>query len=391
MACGYISSNDERLYAAVELAFGQAPAITGANRFPALKMGARQVLELPDRRDKTGTRTYPGTPAGLRKKTTFELATYLTSWTRQDMEPGYGPLFQAALGGMPVLFAGGTAAESSNARLLRFQEQHGLGEGQGVTFGGEIRFVMSIVDATTVELNAPFSVTPSDGSAIGATVSYGPATSIETVSLFDYWSPAGAVNRILCGSVVERMRVAVNGDYHEVAFSGLAKDILDTTSFVAGQGELAEFPAEPVLDAFDYTIIPGHLGQAWLGNTPDRFHTITAAEVLLENDIDLRTREFGSDMPMCVTPGQRTVTANVELFELNDAATKAMYQAARQSSPVPVMFQLGQQPGQLFGVYLKSVVPSVPEFDDSETRLKWSFSGCRAQGTGNDEIFVAFG
>ncbi len=218
-----------------------------------------------------------------------------------------------------------------------------------------------------------------------------PATDIATLSIFDYWSPEGAVNRILAGAAIARMRVKVNGDYHEFEFSGLAKDVLDSTSFVSGQGGLASFPDEPPLEAFDYTIIPGHLGQAWLGNTPDRFYTITAAELSLENDIEPRTREFGTDSPLCIAAGPRSVTLDFELFEMNDAATKALYQAARQYSPVAVMFQLGQQPGQLFGVYLKSVVPEVPEFDDSDTRLRWRFTGCRAQGTGDDEIFVAFG
>jgi hypothetical protein len=55
------------------------------------------------------------------------------------------------------------------------------------------------------------------------------------------------------------------------------------------------------------------------------------------------------------------------------------------------MFQLGQVGSQLMGIYLPSVVPVVPEFDDAETRLKWRFEDVRAQGTDNDEIVVAFG
>ena len=43
------------------------------------------------------------------------------------------------------------------------------------------------------------------------------------------------------------------------------------------------------------------------------------------------------------------------------------------------------------GVYLKSVLPEVPEYEDSEARLRWKFSGSRAQGTADDEIAVAFG
>ncbi|MGE5486598.1 MAG: hypothetical protein ACM3ZB_02110 [bacterium] len=391
MACGYISSNDERFYAGLELVYGQVPEIQSANRFPAVKLRARQVLQRPKRRDKTGTRTYVGTPANLRRRTTFGLTTYMTAWTRQDAEPGYGALFQACLGRPPLIFEGGVAGENTNAKLLRFDREHGLEEGQAVTFGGELRFAISIVDGATVELNAPFSMLPGAGAPIGPTVTYMPARDIPTVSIFDYWSPAGAVNRIINGAAMERLRIKVNGDYHEFEFSGLAKDIIDSTSFVAGQGELSAFPPEPPLDWFDYTIIPGHLGQAWLGNTPDQFHTITAAELTLENDIDVRAAEFGSDSPECIAVGPRTVTLDFDLFELNDAATKSLYQAARQSSPIAAMFQLGQQAGQLFGVYMKSVVPEVPEFDDSETRLQWRFSDARAQGTGDDELVVAFG
>ena len=55
------------------------------------------------------------------------------------------------------------------------------------------------------------------------------------------------------------------------------------------------------------------------------------------------------------------------------------------------MFQLGQVNGQLMGIYLKSLVPGVPVFDDTDTRLKWKFSEMRAQGTIDDEVVVAFG
>jgi hypothetical protein len=391
MACGYISSNDNRLYVGLELNYGQVAAIDSRNRIPAVTLTARQQLERPERRDKTGTRTYPGTPVGLRKRTSFELRTYLTGWTRQDIEPSYGPLFQAAAGAAPALFAGGIAAESGNPKLLKFAAAHNLAEGQAVTFGGELRFVISAVDEVTVELNAPFTMAPGAGSPIGASVTYQPATMLDTVSVFDYYNPAGAVQRILNGAAIDRMAITVNGDYHEFAFRGIARDIIDSSSFAAGQGELTEFPVEPPAEQFDYTIIPGHLGQAWLGNTPDRFYTITAAAVTIENDVEPRTYEFGSDGPRCISPGLRTVTADLELFEMADAGTRQLYQAARQISPVGVMFQLGQQSGQLFGVYMKSVIPEVPEFDDGETRLRWKFTTCRAQGIGDDEIYLAFG
>jgi hypothetical protein len=87
----------------------------------------------------------------------------------------------------------------------------------------------------------------------------------------------------------------------------------------------------------------------------------------------------------------RSVTVNFDLYEVDDQATRTLYQAARQQSPIEVMFQLGQEAGQLFGVYMKSVVPLAPEFDDSEARLQWRFTNCRAQGNEDDEVVVAFG
>jgi hypothetical protein len=199
------------------------------------------------------------------------------------------------------------------------------------------------------------------------------------------------VQRILTGAAVDKLQIRVNGDYHQFDFSGTAQDLIDTTSFAAGDGGLVQFPAEPALEQFDYTIIPGQLGEAWLDNTPDQFYTVTSATVSIQNNIETREREFGSDFPRCISPGMRTVTADIQLFQLNDDATRGLYQAARQVSPVAVMFQLGQQAGQLFGVYLKSVIPELPQFNDSETRQQWQFSTCRAQGTGDDEVYIAFG
>jgi hypothetical protein len=154
---------------------------------------------------------------------------------------------------------------------------------------------------------------------------------------------------------------------------------------------LSTFPAEPSVAPINYSIIPGNLGQAWLGSSPARFYTLTNAEVTITNNLELRASEFGAILPSAISPGQRTVSINFSIFEMDDAATATLYQAARQRSPISVMMQLGQQQGQLFGIYMNSVVPEVPAFDDSQTRLQWQFQNCRAQGSVNDEIYVAFG
>lgn len=387
----YISSNANRFYCAVESAYGRVPPILARHRFPAVKLSARQQLDVAERKDKTGSRTFGGIPPGSRRRTSFELQTYMTSWTDTAQDPGYGPLFQASLGAAPLKFNGAQAGSGSTASTLVFGSPHGLAAGQAVTHAGEIRFVAAVTNSTTVQLNAPFSAAPAGAAAIGAAVSYMPATDLPSVSLFDYWSPAAAVQRILCGAAIDRMEIRVNSDYHEFEFAGMAQELIDSSTFSGGIGQLAAFPDEPATGPFDYSIVPGHMGQAWLGTAPDRFYTITKAAFLLENNVDLRAKEFGSNLPRSVSPGRRRVTVDFDLYEQDDATTKALYQAAKQQSPIEVMFQLGEQNGQLLGVYLKSVVPEVPEFDDSDTRLQWRLRRSRAQGTVDDEIVVALG
>jgi hypothetical protein len=247
------------------------------------------------------------------------------------------------------------------------------------------------VDANTVQLNAPFTTSPAVSSTTGLTAVYQPATNLSSLTLFDYWSPGTSVQRILTGVALDQLTVKINGDFHEFDFSGEAQDLLDSSSFQSGQGGLSAFPAEPSVGAINYSIIPGHLGQVWLGNTPNRFFTLTNADVVFQNNLDLRTREFGASLPVAISPGQRTVTLDFTLYQQDNSGTQALYQAARQVSPISVMIQLGQQQGQLFGVYMKSVIPQVPEFDDSEQRQQWQFQTCRAQGSVDDEIFIAFG
>ena len=388
MAC-YISSNNNRFYVALEPAYGEVAAIGDAQRFAGIQLRARQQAVQLDRRDKTGSRTFLGLPVGVKRQTSYQLRSYLSGWNVQSPEPSQGPLFRAALGA-PVRLASGLTLASGSGSTLTFSSAHALAVGQAVSFGSEIRFVASIPDAQTIIVNVPFTLQPSTGSVFGPTATYSPASSLASFNLFDYWTPETAVHRILAGAAVDRMSVKINGDFHEFEFRGPARDLIDSVSFTAGEGSLSAFPTEPNIADFESNIVPGHLGQAWLGASPERFYTITEAEFTLDNNIDLRDREFGSSLPRCLSAGLRDVRVNFSLHEQDDEATKGLYQAARQRSPISIMLQLGQQPGQLFGIYLKSVVPEVPEFDDGETRLQWRFSGSRAHGTINDEVFIAF-
>ncbi|MBC7926553.1 MAG: hypothetical protein H7039_12930 [Bryobacteraceae bacterium] len=383
----YIASNDNRLYVAAETTLGTVPEILSDNRVPAVKLAVRQSQIIPDRRDKTGTRSWIGAPSGVRRETSYDLRTYLTSWIQQTEQPGYGSLFGAALGSDAKISPGGPLASVSGTTVT-FTSNHNLSARQAVAIRGEIRFVSSVTTSKVVEVNAPFATTTAGASS--PTVTWTPSKTLPTASIFDYWSPLAAMQRVLTGAAVNEFGIKINADYHEFTFSGPAQDIIDSYSFSDGQGGLSSFPDEPVSQNFDSGIVPGHLGQVWLGAVAERFYTLTSAELKLSNSLEARTREFGLDNMQVVVPGQRKVTLDFDLYAGDDSSVNALYTASRQRSPMQVMFQLGQQQQQMFGLYLKSVVAEVPEYDDSESRLEWKFRNCRAQGSGEDEIAIAF-
>jgi hypothetical protein len=387
----YISSNANRWYCMQESAFGQIPAITAANRIPAVKLSVQQQRAKSQRKDKTGSRTYQGVPPGMRLQTSFDLTSYMRDWPDPTVLPSHGPLIEAAMGAAGVLWGGNAAAAGTTASTIVFGSAHELTPGQAITSAGEIRFVAAIANPTTVVLNAPLSAVPGVGAPIGQTATYSLATQLPSVSVFDYWDPSTAVQRVLNGAAVDKMSIDLNGDFHQFEFKGTAQDVIDSASFVTGQGGAVGFPPEPAIGSFSYSLVPGNIGQVWLGVVPSQFLSVASASVQIQNDLDTRSKEFGTILPLAIVPGMRAVSVTLQLFEQDDTATAALYQAARQQSPISVMFQMGQTAGQMVGIYLQSLVPVVPQFDDSDKRLQWKFTDTMAQGTAEDEIVVAFG
>jgi hypothetical protein len=385
----YILSNANRFYVALESAYGLAAPVTAGNRYPAVQLAAQQVLEASKRKDKTGSRTFLGTPSTARRSTGFETHTYLTSWNGTG-EPSYGPLFQAALGAAPTFSSGLTARQVSNQTQFQTTTPHGLSVGSAISWNNEIRFISAVQDALTASLSAPFSSTLIPGATFGPAITYRLGTKVPSLTLYDYWDPVTAVQRVITGAGVDSFALSVNGDVHEFAFRGPAADIVDSSNFIPGTAGLSQFPAEPAIDNFDYSIVPGHLGQAWIGNTGTQLLTLTGAKIQLRNYLDTRHREFGATLPRAISAGLRQVVTHFAVLAQSDADSLALYQASRTRTILPAMLQLGQAQGQLMGVYMPAVMPEMPHYNDGDSRLQWEFQSCQAQGTTNDELYIAF-
>ena len=384
----YISSNNNRFYAKSETVFGQIPDIDGSNRFPAVELSAHQQLVRSQRRDKTGTRTFLGSSPLSRRATAFSVSTYLTSWNGVNA-PGYEPLLQSACGGLVALSSRLIIAAVPDSLHLVTTSPHGLVPGNAISQGAEIRFAVAIIDQVTLVLNAPFSGSLAVGSNLTPCLTFSLGETLPSFSLFDYWDPTDALQRIITGATVDALSISTNGAFQELTFSGLAADLVDSKSFVSGDQGLETFPIEPNLGGFDYSIVAGHLGEAWLGVSPTKFLTLTAASIELKNGLIARNMEFGSAYPLSFAAAERSVSLNFSLFADDSAMLTDIYVAAKQHTPLPVMFQLGQQRGQMMGIYMPALVPEMPIYNDHQPRLIWDFKGSLAQGKKNDELYIA--
>ena len=234
-----ILSNDNRFYTELEASYGSVPGITASERLAVIKLRIQQELETRARRDKTGGRTFKGVSPGSRKRTQFNLQTYLVENPTPISPPAVGPLVQGAMGSAPLVFSGGTAGSGSTTAQVEFSSAHGLIKGQAFGHGGDIRFVASVVNSTSVQVNAPFTMVPASGEALTPAVTYFPASDLPSVSIFDYWDPAGAIDRILVGGSCSRMRVKVNSDYHELELMGIYLTQVTPRCRILGDGRLS--------------------------------------------------------------------------------------------------------------------------------------------------------
>lgn len=387
----YISTRQNRFYAALEGSYGTVATVTAADRFTGMALKVQHERERPKRRDKTGSRTNRGIAGTLRARTKYEMRTYLYGREAGNVAPRFGALLEGGMGGAPRVQNSGLAVALIDGARVVFVAAHGLQPGDAVALAGEIRFVMAMPDAQSVLVNAPWTQQQGAGEMTGGAVTYGLATSLAGVSLYDCWSPTAAVQRVLRGAVVDETQIRVSGDFHEMVFSGEAADVLDSASFESGVGGLTQFPVEPALEDLIEDPVPGHLGQAWIGGAPSRVFTLSQARVTVRNQVELRGNDFGTVLPRCVVPGEREVLVDLELYSQDGGLCDELYQAARSRSPITVMLQLGEQAGQLCGVYVPNLIPVVPEFVDEESRLRWRLQGSMAVGTMEDEIYVAFG
>ena len=289
----YISSNANRFYTALESAYGQV----GRSRRQPDSGGEAGESHSNSRPSSGRTRREAGhSPACRRRQAAHgfrpadvhdELA------ERSSRDRRTGRCFRRRWGGADDL-------RGRNGGIQHDRRQAGLSgaarAGGGAGGGVRRRDPVRGGDRGREHGAAERAVhgTPAAGGAVAAAVTYAPATELPSVSMFDYWTPATAVQRLLCGAAVDQMEISINGDYHEFRFSGLAQDVLDSSSFLPVRWRtLQSFPAEPALGGLRLLDRAGEHGRGVAGHVADAVLHDHSGSMVLKNNLDTRAKEFG--------------------------------------------------------------------------------------------------
>ncbi len=130
----------------------------------------------------------------------------------------------------------------------------------------------------------------------------------------------------------------------------------------------------------------GLIGELSIDGTAYLFESI---EVTIGNGLVLRNQEYGVNAATeLYRPGRREISVSLEAFAETEAT---LYDKAEAGSNVVLMKQTGRTEGNIIGVYLPKVEFKVPETDDPEEEVSWSFTGLALESADgqNDELTLA--
>jgi hypothetical protein len=386
MSTDYILSNNNRIFVRQEAESNDLLEMSTAELVPALQFEYRSDREQLLREDKTGSRSRIAISGPVREVHQFYMKYYGTGWSGAGRN-AVSALTESALWSSAVEAPAVEVVAASGSQISLVSGLN-LGIGAALGYGGEIRFVEAVLSENDYQLNAPFSMGIGPGAILENCLSHQPGDVPQRLAIMDDWSPGGAVRRLFKGAVVDRLKISVNNEFLEMEAYGYAQKMFDNVSAVYPEGQV--FPESPLMNGSGWSQpIPGHLGQAIVGDQGERLCALTAAEIEIDNNVEPRAHEFGCFEAKNFVPGKRKVAVSISVYQRTDAMSRYIYEKASHNEPVSLMIQMGTQAGSLFAVYLPAVLFPVPEFDDSKSRLVWRFSNGMAVGGRNDEIFLA--
>jgi len=385
----YSNSRQQRVYLLPEATLGTVPNTAGAANFAGAnacritKFNIRNNVATIRRPDKTGTRSLTQGVTGKRTAS-WESDMAVAPNGTVAIKPDCDPILTAGFGQSPTVIVASVksiTAISAATPAVCTCAAHGLGATGAympitITAAANALYLGSwialVIDASTFSLvgsTAAMGASASASAQVGSVV-YTLSDTVLSFAALNARQPWTVFQEIAAGCVVGSMNFSLNQDMATWTASGTAKAAIDSVNFssldTTGQSGLAAFPgSEPASPVTNGNAVSGFLGQLVIdGNIMGTLKSM-GIKVGINSGLDFAFGSYYATLPSGAT---RVVSANVSLFEQDDAASSNIYTKALTKAPVVVVGRIGNTSGSMMAIVLKGVQMEFPDQDDSSNR-----------------------
>ena len=235
--------------------------------------------------------------------------------------------------------------------------------------------ILTVVAGAALTWAPALPVPPATGDTVKGGVTYQLTTDLAiSLTIAHYLT---GFQRELLGAGINQMAVSVDpNEEPRLTVSGPAKDQLTGTA-QAQPGAFTTVGGNPP---------SGLVGELLIDDTAYLFKTL---EVSLANGLAVRNSEYGvNGATELYRQGRREITVSLDAFAETEAT---LYDKAEAGTNVSILKQTGRVEGNIVAVYLPKVEFKVPEMDDGDEEVSWSFDAMALETADakNDELTLA--
>jgi hypothetical protein len=372
-----------QVYLKKEAAYGTEEALAAANALRHLNIGFG--FDPFNRVTSPEKKQSPGPANRFDRRKSAELATLVALLRPSgalNTLPEIDPILEAAFGTKTNVTLSTTvsASPSPTAGGCTVADAGSLAAGDAVLItvtGKSGPYVRILTDVTVNALTwAPdLPAAPTSGDAVKGGVTYQLTTDLAvSLTIAHYLT---TFKRELLGAGIDSLAMAfdANEEPRATASGPAANQLTGTT-----QSEPASFTA------VGGNPPSGLVGELYIGNTAYLFKRL---EATISNGLAVRNQEYGvSTATEIYRQGRREISLTLEAFAETEAT---LYDLAEAGTNTILLKQSGKTEGNIVAVYAPKVEFKVPDTDDPEEEVNWSFAGMALESVdgANDELSLA--
>ncbi|HNU70853.1 MAG TPA: phage tail tube protein [Thermodesulfobacteriota bacterium] len=369
---------EERLFAKAESTFGAfaMPAATDAFAHRSAAFTLKRARDIRD--DKRQSRSALTRISG-KKSGDWRIGGYLVPSGAAGTAPDMDVLLKAVFGSssnspgvsQTYSLASGVTLHDS---LSMYQQLSHMARGFKGCIVNQAQFKVSGTGKAEVEFSGEYADEFYAGSCVTSGALVNLATSVTLA--------AGEGKKFAVGG---RISIGTSAGPHEI--TGISADTLTITPGVAGaQADAAAVTPYLLTPTIAGSPVPGCIGSFTIGGVTVY---IVDGTVTLNNNMKLRTDEYGRTIAAGYSLGDRAVTFDLNLYLDKDYLR--YYGDALQYVSKALVLTIGSTAGSICTINLPYAEFNIPPIDaGGNDEVKWKISGAALGSSGDDEISVVF-